>query len=104
MTKSVAKAKVAIAKVKQAANPPTGIGGGEEIRPPDALEGAPTPSETYLPRVNTCLRFLEDSIPQEVKKKALKRNAREGLQRFIQLTTLISLLPEGLDTSPSLRI
>lgn len=44
----------------------TGTGKGIEIRPFGTVESALTPSKIHMPKVNMCLRFLDDSIPSEV--------------------------------------
>lgn len=48
VTKSTMKARAAIAKVKWAATPATGMGEGGEVRPSNAQESVPSTSEIHL--------------------------------------------------------
>lgn len=73
VTRLVVKAKVANAKVKRGVTPLTGAGGGEEVRPPNTPESVFVLSKICLSGVNTCLMFLEYSIPLEIKEEALAR-------------------------------
>lgn len=79
VTRSTMKAKVAIAKLKCAAAPMTDVGESREAKPSIAKEDVPTPSEIRLLEVDRCPKFLEDSVPLEVKKEALKRLVGEDL-------------------------
>lgn len=80
LTRSVAKVKVVLAKVKWVVAHVTIIGEGGAARPSTTQEGVPTPSKIYLLEVDRCFRFLDDSIPLEVKEEVLERPIGEGLQ------------------------
>lgn len=67
VTRSTAKARAAIAKVKRATAPTTSTGEDGEVRPSITQKSAVAPSDIHLLGVNTCFRFLEDSIPSKVK-------------------------------------
>lgn len=83
------------AKVKRVAAPVAGTVEGKEVRPSITHEGAPTSSKIHLLRMDRYLRFLDDSIPLDVKEEALERPIGEGLQWFNWIIVSVSLLPEG---------
>lgn len=79
ITRLATKAKATMAKVKWVKVPMVGIVEGGEARPPITQEAAPIPSNIHLLGVDRCPRFLNDSIPLEVKEEALKSHVGEGL-------------------------
>lgn len=63
MTRAAIKAKVVVAKVKQASVPMAYAGEGRETRTFATQESAPTSNEVHLLKMEGCLKLLEDSIP-----------------------------------------
>lgn len=96
VTRTAAKARAAIAKVKQVVALVTSISKDREVTPSIA-QGVLAPSEIRLLGVNTFLIFLDDSIPLEVKEEVLVRSTGKGLQWFIQVIVSVNPLPEGLE-------
>lgn len=62
-----------------------------------AQEGVPAPSKIHQLGVDMCLKFLDDSVPAEVREEALARLVGKGLQWFIRVIVLVSLLLEGFE-------
>lgn len=71
VTKVTTQAKAVVAKVKWAMAPTVDVGEGGEARPPITLKSTSTLGEACLPKIEGCLKFLEDSIPLEIKEEML---------------------------------
>lgn len=74
-----------------------GTGEGGEARPSTTQVGVPAPSKICLPGMDLCLKFLDDPIPLEVKKKVLERPVGKDLQWFIRIAMSVSLLSKDFN-------
>lgn len=70
VTMVAVKGRMVVTKVKRAIASSIDLGKVREAGPSTTQKSTPVPSEIHLPRMERCLRLLEDSILLEVKKEA----------------------------------